>query len=220
MKMITDSINKNLLNFVELNNEQYEKLKQYEDILLRWQPHINLVAKSTLPNIWVRHFADSLQLLKVAKIFLDKPITHWLDIGSGAGFPGLVIAIGLTNKHDALVELIESDERKAAFLRTVVRELKLPAKIYCERIEDVLPNLSSIPQIISARALAPLCSLIDYCEEFIHKGSIGIFPQGINTKNIVTKKQITDTKHHTSFIIHEILDEINLNCKIKVVIKS
>jgi 16S rRNA (guanine527-N7)-methyltransferase len=132
-----------------------------------------LVGKSTLDDIWVRHFADSLQVSQAVP-----EARRWLDLGSGAGFPGLVTAITFADEPGARVHLIEADQRKCAFLQTVARETAAPAIIHCGRIETILPALLEPIDAISARALAPLENLILYVEKYIEKGATGVFSKG------------------------------------------
>ena len=151
---------------------QKSDLATYEALLRKWQRTINLVSASTLDDLWVRHFADSAQLMGLA------PGAHrWIDLGSGGGFPGMVIAILLKGSPGASVELVESDSLKAAFLRTVSRETGSPAIIHTGRIEAVLPTLS-VPDVISARALAPLPKLLEWTGEKITKGATALFLKG------------------------------------------
>ncbi len=132
----------------------FEKLKIYEQLLLKWQEKINLVANSTLDDLWNRHFLDSFQLL--GQLPKDVSRETWLDLGSGAGFPGLVLAIcSLANIH-----LIESDQRKCAFLRDVSRETSAQVMIHNQRIESV--NLKA--DVISSRAFADLAKTLAISE--------------------------------------------------------
>ncbi|GAA3858495.1 16S rRNA (guanine(527)-N(7))-methyltransferase RsmG [Celeribacter arenosi] len=138
-----------------VSRETIEKLETYQALLEKWSPKINLVAKSTISDAWTRHIVDS------AQVFFLRPdgAKRWADIGSGAGFPGLVCAV-LAAEIAPEIEfhLIESDQRKCAFLRTVVRDLGLSAKVYAQRI-DSMENLNA--DVVSARALAPLGPLLE-----------------------------------------------------------
>jgi 16S rRNA (guanine527-N7)-methyltransferase len=154
----------------QLNKDQIEKFDIYARLITQWQKTINLIAPSTLDALWFRHFYDSAQLLRL----VDSP-KSWVDLGSGAGFPGLVCALlleGTTHFH-----LIESDKRKYAFLKNVSRETFLPITIYNERIEDIVDDLGEI-DIVSARALAPMTQLIDFTLPLLEKGAIGLFLKG------------------------------------------
>lgn len=149
------------------------RLRLYADLLVRWQKTINLVAPSTLPDLWTRHIEDSCQVQAIAPY-----ARTWVDLGSGGGFPGLVTAIVLTGEPDALVHLVESDKRKAAFLRTVVRETGAPAIVHAERIEAFVPGHDDLVDAVSARALAPLPKLLGYAQKFLEYGAVGVFPKG------------------------------------------
>jgi 16S rRNA (guanine527-N7)-methyltransferase len=156
-----------------LPSETEQRLAIYADLLVKWQKTINLVAASTLPHIWTRHFADSLQVQAAA------PAARlWLDLGSGAGFPGLVTAIRLAGEPRAKVHLIESDQRKCAFLREVSRETGAPVVIHADRIERIVEEISEPVEAVSARALAPLPDLIAYSTRFLQKGAVGLFLKG------------------------------------------
>ncbi|MCK6417707.1 MAG: 16S rRNA (guanine(527)-N(7))-methyltransferase RsmG [Alphaproteobacteria bacterium] len=138
----------------DVSRETIEKLKIYEALLRKWQNAINLVAPSTLGQIWERHFADSLQLAA----FMPNHM-RIADLGAGAGFPGLVLAIA---RPDLEIHLIESDTRKAEFLKNVSRETATPVKVHNARAESVLPHIA--PQIVTARAFAALKEILNLCE--------------------------------------------------------
>ncbi len=150
-----------------------QRLKIYEQLLKKWQRTVNLVGPSALDELWVRHFADSLQVAEAVP-----GARRWLDLGSGAGFPGLVTAIKLAGESGAAVHLVESNQRKCAFLREAAREIGAPAIVHCGRIEEILPALEGPFDAVSARALAPLETLIAYAEKFLDRGAIGVFPKG------------------------------------------
>lgn len=153
-----------------------ERLEAYAALLRRWQPVKNLVAPSTLGDLWRRHFADG------AQAFAALPeADRWLDLGSGAGFPGLVTAILVANRPGASVTLVESNGRKAAFLMTVARELKLPARVISTRIESLSerhPDLVDTVEAVSARALAPFGVLLGWSEPWLSRGATGVFHKG------------------------------------------
>jgi 16S rRNA (guanine527-N7)-methyltransferase len=157
----------------ELPEETLGRLEIYANLLEKWQKTLNLVGQSTLADLWVRHFADSLQVAAAVP-----EARRWLDFGSGAGFPGLVTAIKVAGETDARVHLIESDQRKCAFLQTVARETSAPAIIHCGRLEAILPAFDEPIDAVSARALAPLEALLRYGEKFIEKGATGVFSKG------------------------------------------
>ena len=149
------------------------RLDVFVGLLLRWQATINLVAPSTLPHVWARHVGDSMQVQAAVPT-----ARRWVDLGSGGGFPGLVTALVLMGKPDAVVHLVESDKRKAAFLRTVVRETEAPASVRAERIDRFVSTHRAPVDAVSARALAPLPQLIQYARPLLENGAVGVFPQG------------------------------------------
>ena len=148
-----------------------EELEIYERLLVRWGRTINLVGNSTLSAIWTRHFMDSAQLAGFAPL-----AGSWVDLGSGAGFPGLVIALLQRFHSVGEMHLIESDVRKAAFLREVSRETGARAHVHNARCEDVLPSLQ--PAVITSRAMADIGRLVAYAQPFVEKGALGLFLKG------------------------------------------
>ncbi|HVV94328.1 MAG TPA: 16S rRNA (guanine(527)-N(7))-methyltransferase RsmG [Hyphomicrobiales bacterium] len=156
-----------------VSRETWERLRIHVDLLHRWQPTLNLVAPSTLSHVWTRHVADSLQLLPLAP-----EAGRWADLGSGGGFPGLVIAIALAGRDGAMIELVESDRRKAAFLAAAVRETAAPARVHAERIEAWAAHWSEPVKVVTARALAPLERLIPLALPLLGRGAVGLFPKG------------------------------------------
>lgn len=159
----------------DVSRETIGRLEVYEKLLLKWSKVKNLVAPSTLSGLWMRHFVDSLQLLPIARDYGQA--LRWIDMGAGAGFPGLVLAMALADQPEAKVYLVESDHRKCAFLREVSRETGIRTEIVNERIENVVGNLPSV-DCITARALAPLAQLIEYALPQLEKGAVGLFPKG------------------------------------------
>jgi 16S rRNA (guanine527-N7)-methyltransferase len=158
-----------------VSRETIDKLLAYEALLRQWQKTINLVAPSTLDAVWSRHFADSAQLLALA----PPDAKRWLDLGSGAGFPGLVLAIMLAGRDGAKVTLIESDTRKAAFLGEVARRTGAPVDIRPERIEKAATQAKLGPvDVITARALAPLPRLLELVAPAFSDRTTGLFLKG------------------------------------------
>lgn len=153
-----------------------EALKIYHSLLLKWQDKINLISPTTVQNAWERHFEDSMQL---ADLLPDNAKTLF-DLGSGAGFPGLVLAI---QNPDIEVHLVESDQKKCSFLKAVSRETKTPTHVHTARIESV--NIDVVPDVITARALASLDKLFGYCLSWIEKNPnlILILPKGENVSD-------------------------------------
>jgi 16S rRNA (guanine527-N7)-methyltransferase len=155
-----------------VSRETIAKLEQYAALVVRWNPHINLVSKSTIPDIWNRHIVDSVQLFQYAGSKLE----NWLDIGSGGGFPGVVMAVIAQEKAPLTrFTFIESDQRKATFLRTAARELGLLVNILAERVEDASPQSANI---VTARALAPLTELFPYLQRHLAQDGRAILPKG------------------------------------------
>ena len=158
----------------DVSRETLERLKIYEALLRQWQKGINLVAPKTIDAIWHRHFADSAQLLSMAP-----GSAIWLDLGSGAGFPGLVIAICSANREDRHVHIVESNSRKCAFCQEVVRETGCSVEIHNSRIESLEGNdkFGGV-EVITARALAPLSQLFKLVFPLFHPGMLGLFLKG------------------------------------------
>jgi len=160
-----------------VSRETVDKLETYASLLRRWQKAINLVAPATVGDVWHRHFADSAQLLSLAP---DTP-SGWVDLGSGAGFPGLVVAIMLSESKPGRtrVSLIESDQRKCAFLREVARQTGTLVEILSTRIENTATHVTlERVEVVSARALSPLSSLLGLAAPFLAPHSVGLFPKG------------------------------------------
>ena len=152
-----------------VSRETLDRLKIYADLLLTWNPKINLVGVSTLPDLWWRHILDSAQL----RDSIPSPARVAVDLGSGAGFPGLVLAIITTLD----VHLIESDVRKVAFLRESARATKTAVTIHQQRIESVE---SFKADVVTARACAPLVQLLEWAFPFMGPEAVGVFPKGQN----------------------------------------
>jgi 16S rRNA (guanine527-N7)-methyltransferase len=161
------------LALTPVSRETEERLERFVDLLLAWQKTTHLVSPASIPKLWTRHVADSLQLLDLAA---DARL--WIDLGSGGGFPGLVIACALAGKPGAMVHLVESNHRKAAFLREAVRITGAPAMVQAMRIEKFVANFAPVPDVITARALLPFKSLIEHGFSMLSRGALGLFPKG------------------------------------------
>ncbi|MGJ8615936.1 MAG: 16S rRNA (guanine(527)-N(7))-methyltransferase RsmG [Sulfitobacter sp.] len=160
---------------VDVSRETFEKLEAFGALVEKWTTKINLISKPSVPELWERHIVDSVQLFTLAP-----PKGHWVDMGSGGGFPGIVISILTAGKCEGHhVTLVESDQRKTVFLRTAIRELDLSSAVICDRIENI-PNLHA--DIISARALADLTSLLGYADMHLKPEGLAVFPKGENWK--------------------------------------
>lgn len=157
---------------VDVSRETADRLRSFEDLVRRWTPAINLISPASIPDLWERHIVDSAQLFHI----LAKENRSWADVGSGAGFPGLVIAILAREKQPALeVTLIESDQRKATFLREAARQLSLDCKVLAQRAEAVPPMGAGV---LSARAFSSLSSLLPLAQRHLAHGGTAIFPKG------------------------------------------
>jgi 16S rRNA (guanine527-N7)-methyltransferase len=161
------------LTLTPVSRETLTLLDHFVELLLSWQARVNLIAASTIPQLWTRHIADSLQLIDLAP-----QARLWVDFGSGGGFPGIPIACALADVPGAKVHLIESNGKKAAFLREAVRQLRLPAEIHPVRAEKFGESWSGTAQVVTARAVAPLKILCDQAFPLIAKGALGLFPKG------------------------------------------
>lgn len=159
---------------LDVSRETAGRLAEYAALLRAWNPKINLVSKQTLADLESRHFADSAQLLALA----PQDATTWADLGSGGGFPGLVIAILAAElRPSPRVTLVESDQRKAVFLRTVAQRTGVAVTVLANRIETI-PPLGT--DVLSARALAPLATLLDYASRHLAPSGTALFPKGAN----------------------------------------
>lgn len=155
-----------------VSRETEERLAILVTELKRWQQAKNLVSGATLDEVWTRHVADSLQLLGHAP-----QAQRWLDLGSGGGFPGLVLGIQLA-ELGGHIDLVESNARKCAFLRHAARLTGAPVTVHNARIEDVVDSFAGKVEAVTARALAPLPLLLDWCKELLRTGVTGVFPKG------------------------------------------
>ena len=156
---------------LDVSRETLDRLEALEALTVKWTARINLIASSSVGQIWERHIRDSAQIYTLAP-----PFQTWADLGSGGGYPGLVIAVlALELAPDARVVLIESDQRKCTFLRTAIRDLGLSAEVLAERIESAAPQSADV---VSARALAPLPRLLDYAKRHLRPGGTALFPKG------------------------------------------
>lgn len=158
--------------YAPVSRETFERLIEYESVFLKWAERINLAAPSTLSDTWTRHILDSAQLASLAP-----DARNWLDVGSGGGFPGAVMAIVLQDRPAARIDLVESNRKKAAFLQTALGRYRSNVHIHARRIEDVYGTVPQ-PEIITARALAPLPLLLDLTSPWLTKGATGLFHKG------------------------------------------
>lgn len=158
-----------------------ERLARYESLLTKWQKSINLVSASTLPELWRRHMLDSAQLAVLA----PEGARRWADLGSGGGFPGLVVAILLAGRPGFEMHLVESDQRKSIFMREVARATEAPATIHNCRIED-FAAAQGVFDVVSARALAPLDRLLFWAAPLFGPQTVGLFLKGQGVQDELT----------------------------------
>lgn len=175
-----------------VSRETFGRLKEFEALFQKWNAHINLVAPSTLDNIWERHILDSAQLFQLAP-----PATKWVDLGSGGGFPGLVLAFLLQDRQGATIHLIESNRKKASFLQSVAGQFSLPARIVAKRVEDCYP-LVIRPEIVTARAVASLPMLLGLATPWLTTGTTAFFHKGRDYRS-----EVAESAHRWSFDLVE-----------------
>lgn len=174
---------------LNVSRETSDRLSRYVGLVEKWTPRINLVSRASVPHILDRHILDSAQIFTMA----PPAVRHWADLGSGGGFPGLVVAILCAElSPDTQVTLVESDVRKAVFLQTVIRDLQLSATVRTERIEALAPMSADV---LSARALAPLPQLLDFCLRHLEPDGTGIFPKGAQAEQEVADARKTHRFH-------------------------
>jgi len=152
--------------------ETIARLETHRRLLAEWSERMNLVGPKELDLFWTRHALDSAQLVGLAP-----QAKRWVDLGSGAGFPGLIVAAFLSERPDTAVHLVESTGKKVLFLTEVARSASLPVKVFHQRIEDFRAGEGPY-QVVTARALAPLSRLIPYAKPVLDRGAIGLFHKG------------------------------------------
>jgi len=184
--------NQDLLSQLNVSRETMQKLEVFEDVILKWNPKINLVSRSSLEDLWSRHIIDSIQVYRSTLI-----VDHWVDIGSGGGFPGLIVGILAADEApDTRVTLIESDQRKSVFLRTAARECGIKINVLSERIEKVEAQSANV---LSARALADLNTLLTYSTLHLDPEGVALFPKGVTWK-----KELEEARRHWRFDVEPI----------------
>jgi len=170
------------LALTPVSRETEARLDRYVELLLEWQAKTNLVATSTLPHLWTRHISDSLQLLTFAP-----SAKAWADLGSGGGFPGVVLACALAEVPDARVHLVERNARKAAFLREALRVTNSAGTIHPADIGDSVDRIVGRVDCVTARALAPLHQLIGFAEPLVRQGAKALFLKGQDVEAELTE---------------------------------
>jgi 16S rRNA (guanine527-N7)-methyltransferase len=170
------------LALTPVSRETEARLDRYVDLLREWQTKTNLVAPSTLPALWTRHISDSLQLLTITPA-----AKTWVDLGSGGGFPGVVLACALAEAPGALVHLVERNAKKAAFLREALRVTNSPGQIHLADIEDNVDRITGSVDCVTARAVAPLHQLIGFAEPLMRRGAKALFLKGQDVEAELTE---------------------------------
>ena len=170
------------LALTPVSRETEIRLDRYVELLGEWQAKTNLVAPSTLPHLWTRHISDSLQLLTLAPA-----AKRWIDLGSGGGFPGVVLACALADMPGATVHLVERNAKKSAFLREALRVTGSPGMVHLSDIEDIVDRVAGPIDCVTARALAPLNQLIGFAEPLMTKGAKALFLKGQDVEAELTE---------------------------------
>jgi 16S rRNA (guanine527-N7)-methyltransferase len=170
------------LALTPVSRETEARLDRYVALLREWQAKTNLVAPSTLPNLWTRHIADSLQLLALAPA-----AKIWVDLGSGGGFPGVVLACVLAETPGARVHLVERNSKKTAFLREALRVTGARGVVHPQGIEDTVDTITGPIDCVTARALAPLHQLIGFAEPLMRRGAKALFLKGQDVEAELTE---------------------------------
>ena len=168
----------------DVSRETFEQLVVFEQQFLNWNDRINLASASSAEQVWQRHILDSAQLVTIAP---DARI--WLDIGSGGGFPGAIVAILLRDRPDAVVHLVESNRKKAAFLTRVVAETAAPAIVHAKRIESVVGRLGDV-EIVTARAVSRLTNLLHMTNPWLANGARALFQKGREYKAEIEESRV------------------------------
>jgi len=195
------------LALIGANKQTEDRLHTYVRHLQRWRSINNLISEDAFSHVWTRHIADSAQLLSHAP-----NARRWIDIGSGAGFPGMIMAILLAETPGAVVHCVESNRRKCAFLRFVARETAAPAVIHAKRIETLDPSTLSPVDAVTSRALAPLPWLVNFTYVWLARGAIGVFPCGRSAA-----KQIDMLATASEFQIESFQSKLCLDARIVLV---
>ena len=170
------------LALTPVSREAEARLDRYVGLLLEWQAKTNLVAPSTLPTLWTRHIADSLQLLALAP-----SAKVWVDLGSGGGLPGVVLACALAETSGAMIHLVERNAKKAAFLREALRVTGAPGMVHLAEIGDTVDRITGPVDCVTARAVAPLHQLIGFAEPLVRKGAKILFLKGQDVEAELTQ---------------------------------
>jgi 16S rRNA (guanine527-N7)-methyltransferase len=161
-----------VLGNINATSDIENRLDLFVALLDRWRKITNLISPAAFQSVWTRHIEGCSRLTT-----FEPAASHWLDLGSGAGFPGVIIGIQLSARPDSRVHCVESDRRKCAFLREVVRATDIPVTVHASRIEDIGPKTTVSVEVVTGRALAPLPKLLKFSTTWIERGAVGLFPR-------------------------------------------
>ena len=196
------------LALTPVSRETEARLDRYVELLREWQAKTNLVSPSTLPHIWTRHISDSLQLLAFAP-----SAKVWVDLGSGGGFPGVVLACALAETPSAMVHLVERNAKKAAFLREALRVTGAAGTVHLADIEYIVERITGPVDCVTARAVAPLHQLIGFAEPLVRRGAKALFLKGQDVEAELTEatkyRKITPHLHSSRTGGHGWIVELN-----------
>lgn len=170
------------LALTPVSRETETRLDRYVSLLVEWQAKTNLIAPSTLPQLWTRHISDSLQLLDLAP-----NARRWLDFGSGGGFPGVVLACAMAEYDGANVQLVERNSKKAAFLREALRVTGAAGSVVLADIGDYVDSLQTPVDCVTARAVAPLHMLLGFAAPLVQQGTKALFLKGQDVEAELTE---------------------------------
>jgi 16S rRNA (guanine527-N7)-methyltransferase len=170
------------LALTPVSRETEARLERYVALLDQWQAKTNLVAPSTLPQVWTRHIADSLQLLALAP-----GARTWVDLGSGGGFPGMVLACAMAERSGAMAHLVERNAKKAAFLREALRVSGASGMVHLADIGDYVESCPAPVDCVTARAVAPLHTLLGYAQPLVARGAKALFLKGQDVETELTE---------------------------------
>lgn len=170
-----------------VSRETFDHLIELDTLFRKWNQRINLVARSTEPELWKRHILDSAQLA-----MLRPQAEQWLDLGSGGGFPGIIVAI-IEKERGGFIEMVESNRKKTGFLQAAISHFALPARVVPRRIEDA-PAVVAQPQTVTARALASLDTLLGLASPWLSSGATALFHKGRDYR-----REVEESIHRWSF---------------------